>query len=315
MLPILLLGSLGIAQATSPLPQIANPLVPMAVVPGSPAFTLTVNGTGFVPGSTVYWNGSARNTTFMSAGQLAAAIGAGDVATATSGVVTVHGPNGRVSNTAYLLVTAPASSLYFGSASVPQTLGTNNWPLLTGDLNGDGFPDLVIGPGENIEAVLGSGNGGFQYPVYYPVPNSNQVSAGVLADVNNDGNLDLLTFGRSNTFLADDVFLGNGDGTFQPALQEFIGEVYAPLAVGDFNGDGNLDFVYGTTGGVGIMFGNRDGTFNLGTQISLAYGGAFASVGDFNRDGVADIAVSQYSYNGNISILIGNGDKATPSPS
>jgi hypothetical protein len=308
LLPVLLLGSLALPQTSSPVPQIANPLVPTAVVPGSPAFTLTVNGTGFVSGSTVYWNGSPRSSTVVSAAQLTAAITASDVATATSGIVTVHGPSGRISNPVYLLVTTPASALYFGSASVPQTLGTNNWPLLTGDLSGDGFPDLVIGPGENVEAVLGSGNGGFQYPVYYPVPNSNQVSAGVLADVNNDGNLDLLTFGRSNTFLANDVFLGNGDGTFQPALQEFVGEVYAPLAVGDFNGDGNLDFVYDTPVGVGIMFGNGDGTFNVGTQISLTYAGAFVSVGDFNRDGIADIAVSQYSYDGNASILIGNGD-------
>ena len=189
LLLVLLLGSLGIAQ-TSPVPQIANPLVPAAVVPGSPAFTLTVNGTGFVSGSTVYWNGSPRATTFVQRRPAHGGDHGGpDVATATSGVVTVCGPNGRISNTAYLLVTAPVSSLYFGSASVPQALGTNNWPLLTGDLNGDGFPDLVIGPGKNIEAVLGSGNGGFQYPAYYPVPSSNQLSAGVLADVNNDGNL------------------------------------------------------------------------------------------------------------------------------
>jgi len=50
LLPVLLLCSLGLGQANSPVPQIANPLVPSAVVPGGPAFTLTVNGTGFVSG-------------------------------------------------------------------------------------------------------------------------------------------------------------------------------------------------------------------------------------------------------------------------
>src|SRR5882762_197511 len=90
LLSLLLLGSLGLAQATSPVPQIANPLVPTAVAPGSAAFTLTVNGSGFVSGSTVYWNGSPRATTFVSAAQLTATITAADVATATSGVVTVH---------------------------------------------------------------------------------------------------------------------------------------------------------------------------------------------------------------------------------
>ena len=54
----------------NPVPLISQPLVPDAVPPGGAGFTLTVNGTGFVSGSVVNWNGSARATTFVSNSQL-----------------------------------------------------------------------------------------------------------------------------------------------------------------------------------------------------------------------------------------------------
>src|SRR5438132_2196223 len=52
------------AAQTNPVPLINQPLVPAAMAPGGAGFTLTVNGTGFVTGSVVNWNGSARTTTF-----------------------------------------------------------------------------------------------------------------------------------------------------------------------------------------------------------------------------------------------------------
>jgi len=50
----------------NPVPLINNPLVPTSLAPGSAAFTLTVNGSGFVSGSGVNWNGSALATIFAS---------------------------------------------------------------------------------------------------------------------------------------------------------------------------------------------------------------------------------------------------------
>jgi len=52
--------------AQNPVPLINQPLVPDAAVAGGKEFTLTVNGTGFVFGSVVHWNGKARATTFVS---------------------------------------------------------------------------------------------------------------------------------------------------------------------------------------------------------------------------------------------------------
>jgi len=55
-------------------------------------FTLTVNGTGFVPGSIVRWNGNNRTTTFVSGTQLTASIPAGDTAFVGNSTVTVFNP-------------------------------------------------------------------------------------------------------------------------------------------------------------------------------------------------------------------------------
>ena len=48
--------SAALCAQTNPVPFVNNPLVPASVAPGGPSFTLTVNGTGFVPGSVVNWN-------------------------------------------------------------------------------------------------------------------------------------------------------------------------------------------------------------------------------------------------------------------
>lgn len=75
-------------------PNVSAPLVPNTATAGSAAFTLTVNGSGFVSQSVVYWNSTAHSTTFMTSGQLTAAITAADVATAGMVPVYVKNPGG-----------------------------------------------------------------------------------------------------------------------------------------------------------------------------------------------------------------------------
>ena len=74
-----------------PAPTITS-ISPTSAIAGGPAFILTVNGTNFVSGSTVNFNGSALATTFVSATQLTAAIPASEIATAGSFNVTVSKP-------------------------------------------------------------------------------------------------------------------------------------------------------------------------------------------------------------------------------
>ena len=69
-------------------------LVPNMATHGDPAFTLTVNGTGFTSSSVVYWNGKTRPTTFVMANQLTASISAADIASAATVPVYVRTTGG-----------------------------------------------------------------------------------------------------------------------------------------------------------------------------------------------------------------------------
>jgi galactose oxidase-like protein/glyoxal oxidase-like protein/IPT/TIG domain-containing protein len=77
--------------SSSPAPSLAS-MSPTSANSGGSPFTLTVNGTNFVAGSVVRWNGSNRATSFVSATQLTANIPASDVATASTAQVTVFTP-------------------------------------------------------------------------------------------------------------------------------------------------------------------------------------------------------------------------------
>jgi hypothetical protein len=86
-----------------------NSLSPASVAAGSGSFTLTVNGSGFLSGATVLFNGSMRTTNFVNSGQVTAKILAGDVALAGNKSIHVANPangnnGGPVSNTATLKV-------------------------------------------------------------------------------------------------------------------------------------------------------------------------------------------------------------------
>ena len=58
-------GRTVFTRAANPVPRISQPLVPDAVAPEGAGFPLTMNGTGFVTGSVLNWNGAARSTTFV----------------------------------------------------------------------------------------------------------------------------------------------------------------------------------------------------------------------------------------------------------
>ena len=83
--------SAGRAQP-GPAPQIAT-LSPATVAAGGAAFTLVVNGSGFVPLSVLQWNGQSRSTFYDSPTQLTVSIPAADVAVAGTAALTVSNAN------------------------------------------------------------------------------------------------------------------------------------------------------------------------------------------------------------------------------
>jgi hypothetical protein len=302
---------------SNPVPFVNQPLVPTTVVPGSAAFTLTVNGTGFVSGSVVNWNGSPRVTTFVSSSQLTAAILAADVAVASTGTVTVTspGPGGGVSNGQFLGVTNPFRQITFatkGYGNIPsQPIG-----LALSDFNGDGKLDLVASTeGGKLSLFLGNGDGTFQPQRDITVEIGNDDLTSVMAaDFNGDGKQDLAVVVVETQQLA--VLLGNGDGTFgTPAFYSTQAETPENLVVADFNADGFLDVAVTNDNDetVGIFLGNGDGTFKPVIKSFANFSPLTLVAGDFNNDSKLDLTVSPQleSY---ISVLLGNGDGTFANP-
>jgi len=186
---------------------------------------------------------------------------------------------------------------------------TGNHPssLAAGDFSGNGQLDLAITSIQGgVSVLLGNGDGTFQAPVEYAAstPQTALVADSVMvADFNGDGKLDLAVGGGTGVA----VLLGNGNGTFQAALNSPGGP---PLAVADFNLDGKLDLFAGGD----VLLGNGDGTFTL---YATYPSGSAAAAADLNGDGKPDLVVSgQVTAQGNVSdfspysvaVLLGNGD-------
>jgi hypothetical protein len=128
------------------------------------------------------------------------------------------------------------------------------------------------------------------------------------ADLNADGNLDLLVLNRDGTTnqAGYSFLLGNGDGSFQsPTFYPL--SIAGAAVLADLNHDNKLDLVIDENNQtVGILLGNGDGTFAL--PVSYFTGGyGILVVADFNGDDNLDIASSAGTYPPT-AFLYGNGD-------
>jgi hypothetical protein len=111
----------GYSSKTTPpvagaMPTIAA-LSPPSMAAGSPAFTLTVNGTNFNSNAMVNWNGAAQTTKFVSANQLTMAVPAAAVANSGTVAVTVTNP------------AVPGTGLYGGGGTMAETSTPMNFTI------------------------------------------------------------------------------------------------------------------------------------------------------------------------------------------
>jgi tetratricopeptide (TPR) repeat protein len=123
-----------------------------------------------------------------------------------------------------------------------------------------------------------------------------------------------------------EVLLSNGDDTFKQAAGSpiTVGQEPSAIITGDFNADGNVDFVVTnfTDNTFSLFLGNGDGTFKQATGSPFALPSAVAgpiamTAADFDSDGNLDLAIVNQTTT-NVSILLGNGKgaftQATNSP-
>jgi hypothetical protein len=135
----------------------------------------------------------------------------------------------------------------------------------------------------------------------------------VIADVNGDGNPDLVSANTQAGFQGARLttWLGNGDGTFGTAIGSDIGSGSTGLVLGDFNGDGKLDVApadyYNSTVSIGL--GNGDGTFTPTGSYSTGAGSSpwKIAAGNIAGNGRLDLAVVS-PYTGQAAVFVSNGD-------
>jgi hypothetical protein len=304
---VMILTSVFASGQASPIPVIYQPLVPAGAAPGGDRFTLTINGAGFTSNAVVYWNGSLRATTVVSGSTVQTQITAADIAQPGFGWVTVGNLSaGEVqSNVVYFPIRTSAKGVGFLPTAVPDV--TNPGPTAVGDFNNDGILDFVATGEGPIQVFLGKGDGTFQQPIQ--IPHSATVLKMITGDFNNDGNLDFVALNVRGYEHLLQVYLGKGDGTFEPPKELLMQNAFS-LSAADFDGDGKLDLYVAFAGSsyctpnytscFATLLGNGDGTFGApgGPGGTLPSGTGYPAIGDFNGDGQLDVAVAGYDSKG-----------------
>ena len=199
-----------------------------------------------------------------------------------------------------------------GTFSAPQTFTTGiNSPVTAAfwDVNHDKILDVVVVDGKSNQAayLLGNGRGGFGSPQMTVFPA--QISIGVLADVDADGNLDLVT---NNT-----LYPGDGKGGFLAGIpfqssdgQNAGAALSDSVAVGDLNGDGLLDVVTANGNWNTVSVFLNHGGRNLVQQGISFWSGNHPialAIADVNWDGKPDLVVTNAAES-DFSVFLGKGD-------
>jgi len=213
----------------------------------------------------------------------------------------------------FLLITLWAScDLQAWGGFKPQVtyaVGSNPVAAALADFNHDTFKDIaVVNQGSNtISILLNNGDGTFTLAHTYSVPVGALPISIVAADFNGDNIPDLAVLNSGN--LTVSIFIGNGDGSFQPPSTFSVGSAPTLLASGDFTGDGRQDLVVsyaGLSNTVELFIGNGDGTFTPDGFFSVGANPSCIAVADVNGDGNLDLAVTNASAS-TVSVLLGDG--------
>lgn len=219
---------------------------------------------------------------------------------------------------------APSSPLMLPSGASPTSIAVGNF-----NSNTDSYPDLAVvnSAANTVSIFLGNGDGTFQTPPVTTLVTGATPTSIVAAAFNpsRPAIIDLAVTNSADNTL--EIFIGNGDGTFQNGVTYATGVTPNYVATADLDVDGNLDLAVTDSGvatssnnvgnSVSIFLGNGDGTFIKpgGTRLDFAAGTNPTSItiADFNDDSLPDLVVTATGDN-SFALLLGTGGGLFDSP-
>lgn len=169
----------------------------------------------------------------------------------------------------------------------PLNPGVGVGDFATGDLDGDGVPELVTANGSSASILPGLAGSNWGAPQHLPAGYDNRALA--LADLNLDGRLDGVLCSYNGATVS--ILLGNGRGRLGGGKMVATGFAPARLAFADFDFDGSSDLVAPDAGAnrVVLMHGDGRGGFSFSTALDVPQPVANAVAADLNGDFLTDV--------------------------
>jgi len=212
---------------------------------------------------------------------------------------------------------SPLQGSPFAAEVTPHTHG-----IAVADFNNDGNLDLLTDSwGNNRLAVLfGNNSHGFNTPIKYLQVGKHPYQRARVADLNKDGNADIITTNLDGNNAT--ILIGDGRGNFSEAAGSpfACGDSPFGVAVGDINHDSNLDLAIINSptitssnagrDGLTVLLGDGKGGFKPmpGSPFATGKSPSRVAIGDLNGDGFADVAVANYKSD-NISVFMMNASR------